>query len=119
MGTFGWILFGLGALLLFVFGVVGMDSGYGNVSNLAGLGVGEACMISGAIFIAADYIRSGITTNGTKQQTNADTDSFSEPQIQKAEQKKDTQSSDWRFTIISTIIFIGVFLVFVAILGVI
>ena len=100
MGTFGWILFGLGALLLFVFGVVGMDSGYGNVSNLAGLGVGEASMISGAIFIAADYIRSGITTNGTKQQTNADTD-------------------DWRFTIISTIIAIGGFSVFVAILGVI
>jgi hypothetical protein len=49
MDEFGWILFGLGILLLVVFGVIGMDTGDLKVANLSGMIAGMSCMVSGAV----------------------------------------------------------------------
>lgn len=51
MDEFGWLLFGLGALLIVVFGVIGVDAGNVRVANLSGMIAGMSFMVSGAVFV--------------------------------------------------------------------
>lgn len=56
MVLFGWSLLVLGALFLLAFGVVGIDSAYGSITNLAGLIIGGALLTSGSVFVVAGTI---------------------------------------------------------------
>lgn len=60
--VFGWLLFGLGATLVVVFGWIGVDTGtpLGSVTNIAGLNSGGYLMISGAIIGSAAHILEAI-----------------------------------------------------------
>ena len=60
MNVLGWSLFGAGGLLLFFFAIIGVDSGLGNVTNIAGTLTGVATMISGAVFVVGDRIERAI-----------------------------------------------------------
>ena len=60
MGVLGWGLFALGRLLLFFFAFVGLDTGFGNVANLAGTLTGAASLISGAVFVAGHRVEKEI-----------------------------------------------------------
>ena len=53
---FGWFLFGLGVLLLVVFGVIGMETGNLRVANLSGMIAGMSCVVSGAVFVIGGRI---------------------------------------------------------------
>ena len=59
MNVLGWVLFAFGVVLLFFFGVVGLDSGPfidGRIGNLPGMLVGSALMISGSVFVGVSKI---------------------------------------------------------------
>lgn len=58
MNIFGWALFGLGSLLLFISAFVGTEVGLGigPMANLPGTITGSAMMISGAVFIACSKV---------------------------------------------------------------
>jgi len=56
MDDFGWFLFGIGVLLLAVFGVIGMDAGNVRVANLSGMIAGMSCVVSGAVFVIGGRI---------------------------------------------------------------
>jgi len=60
MDVFGWGLFVVGALLLVLFAVIGIDTGELAVDNLAGTLVGSAMMISGAVFVAGSRIEQAL-----------------------------------------------------------
>ena len=60
MDVFGWGLFVVGALLLVLFAVIGIDTGELAVANLAGTLVGSAMMISGAVFVAGSRIEQAL-----------------------------------------------------------
>ena len=60
MDILGWGLFAIGGLLLFFFAFVGLDTGFGNVANLAGTLTGAASLISGAVFVAGHRIEKEI-----------------------------------------------------------
>ena len=61
MEVLGKVLFAVGAVLLLIFGVIGIDTGTAlnfNVVNLGGLILGMSLMISGAIFTGCGYLGS-------------------------------------------------------------
>ena len=60
MDVFGWILFAVGALLLVLFAFIGIEAGGTAVVNLAGILVGSAMMISGAVFVAGSRIEQAL-----------------------------------------------------------
>ena len=60
MDVFGWILFAVGAMLLALFALIGIDAGGLAVANLAGTLVGAAMMISGAVFVAGSRIEQAL-----------------------------------------------------------
>jgi len=62
MDVLGWALFALGGLLLFFFAFVGLDTGFGNVANLAGTFTGAASLISGAVFVAGSRVEKAINS---------------------------------------------------------
>lgn len=70
MNILGWGLFAVGGLLLFSFAFIGLDSGGGNVANLAGTLTGVAMMISGAVFVAGERIERAVRGGGSEHKVS-------------------------------------------------
>lgn len=91
MDVFGWILFAVGALLLALFALIGIDAGGLAVANLAGTLVGSAMMISGAVFVAGSRIEQAL--KGDEEQAASEI-----PQDKTEEEKE--QEEDQTATIV-------------------
>ena len=96
MDVFGWILFAVGALLLALFALIGIDTGGTAVANLAGTLVGAAMMISGAVFAAGSRIEQALRAD--EGQIASERPALKTPKVrteeekQKEEDKTNTQS---------------------------
>ena len=91
MDVFGWILFAVGALLLVLFAFIGMVAGGTAVVNLAGILVGSAMMISGAVFVAGSRIEQAL--KGDEEQAASEI-----PRVKTEEEKE--QEEDQTATIV-------------------
>ena len=75
MQKFGWILFGVGSVLVVLTGFVGLDTGIRgmpNVANLAGVLAGIGMMISGSVFAAVGQLIEGQTIKDHISQLKTD-----------------------------------------------
>ena len=93
MDVFGWILFAVGALLLVLFAFIGIEAGGTAVVNLAGILVGSAMMISGAVFVAGSRIEQAL--KGDEEQAASEI-----PQDKTEEEKEQEEEEDQTATIV-------------------
>jgi len=99
MNVLGWSLFGAGGLLLFFFAIIGVDSGLGNVTNIAGTLTGVATMISGAVFVVGDRIERAI--KGYQVSSSISSTKRKEGETQEGETQEDESIPLWGWAVIA------------------
>ena len=91
MDVFGWGLFIVGALLLVLFAFIGIDTGGTAVANLAGILVGSAMMISGAVFVAGSRVEQALM--GAQGQTASERPALKTPNVRTEEEKLEIRNN--------------------------
>ena len=110
MDVFGWGLFIVGALLLVLFAFIGIDAGGLAVANLAGILIGSAMMISGAVFVAGSRIEQAL--KGDEEQSASEKPALKTPKVRTEEEKEQKEEDQ---TVTSAFVTLGMIAVVVLI----